>query len=340
MTIANSIVLSDNSYGTLASGLTVSDATLIFTTGHGARFPAVAAGQVLYCVILNSTNVVEEIQITAHTSGSDSATIVRGANSTTAKTWSAGDRVEARISSEVLRRLQQEALIDSTAITTADAGATYTGTMSPSALGYINGAVYPLTLVTTNSGAGPTIALNGLVAVTVKLDGAVALSASQMPLNGLYKYDGTNFILLNPKIIAGVGIGVSGNTVSVSGSTLTNSLSADVTMNDTTLYFTGPTVAQGTTGTWFAHGVVTVRDAAGAAAFNVKLWDGTTVISSTRVNTPSANVTGVAHLSGYLASPAGNIRISVKDVTTTNGTIAFNDSGNSKDGSIFVIRIA
>lgn len=198
MAITNSVVLADNAYGTIASGLSVSDTALVFTTGHGARFPTVAAGQVLYCCLLNSTNVLEEIKVTAHAAGSDSATIVRAANSTAAKAWTAGDRIEARISSEVLRRLQEEALTETT-IATADSGATYTGAMSPAALGYITGAIYPLTLTTTNSVTAPTIALNSLAAVTVKLDGGSALWVGAMPLNGLYKHDGTNFILLNPK---------------------------------------------------------------------------------------------------------------------------------------------
>lgn len=197
MTIANSIVLADNAYGTIASGLAVGDTALTFTTGHGARFPVVAAGQVLYCCILNSTNILEEVQITAHASGSDSATIVRAAGSTTAKVWTAGDRIEARVSSTVLKRLQDEALKKIT-LTTADSGATYTGAMQVPGLGYVTGLVYPMTAATSNIGTAPTIALDGLSAVTVKLNTGAALAANQMPVSGLYAYDGTNFILLNP----------------------------------------------------------------------------------------------------------------------------------------------
>lgn len=199
MTIANSIVLVDNGFGTIGSGLAVGDTALAFTTGHGARFPVVAAGQVLNCVLINATNVMEEVQITAHSSGADSATMVRGANSTTAKTWTAGDRIEARLSSEILKRLQREALKKIT-LSTADGGATYTGTDSPTNLGYVTGLVYALTAATTNSGAGPTITLDSLTTITVVLDGGTALVAGQMPINGLYVFDGTNFILLNPAI--------------------------------------------------------------------------------------------------------------------------------------------
>lgn len=101
------LVFADNAYGTIGSGLIASDTTLAFTSGHGARFPAVAAGQALYCCILNANNVLEEVIITLHVAGSDSATMTRAAGSTTAKVWSSGDRIEARLSSSILNSLAQ-----------------------------------------------------------------------------------------------------------------------------------------------------------------------------------------------------------------------------------------
>lgn len=216
MTIANSIVLADNAYGTIGSGLAVGDTALAFTTGHGARFPTVAAGQVLYCCILNSTNVLEEVAITAHSSGSDSATIVRAAGSTTAKVWTAGDRIEARMSSTTLKRLQDEAF-KKTTIATADAGVTYTGTMTNTALGYVTGLVYALVAATTNSVVAPTIALDGLSAITVVRDGGGALVVGEMPVNGLYYFDGTNFILINP-LIGQYSTGSTASTFTFNGS--------------------------------------------------------------------------------------------------------------------------
>lgn len=121
-------------------------------------------------------------------------------------------------------------------------------------------------------------------------------------------------------------------------STMANTLSGDVALNNTANYFTGPTVAQGTSGTWFASGGVQLTDTAGAAGFDVKLWDGTTVIASSIVNIPAASADVYAHLSGFIVSPAGNIRISVKDVTSTSGAILFNESGESKDSTITVMR--
>lgn len=123
-------------------------------------------------------------------------------------------------------------------------------------------------------------------------------------------------------------------------SPITNTLSGNVTLNNTGTFFDGPSVAQGTAGTWFASGTVVCKDTAGAANFDVKLWDGTTVIASTRMNATAANVQVSISISGYISSPAGNIRISVKDSTNANGLIEFNASGSSKDATISVIRIA
>lgn len=139
----------------------------------------------------------------------------------------------------------------------------------------------------------------------------------------------------------GVGLTNSVNDIKLNVSSLTNTLGADVALSNTASYFTGPTVAQGTSGTWFASGCVTLIDTANTGVYSVKLWDGTTVMASTRMVSAigAGNPTTVA-LSGIITNPAGNIRIDVKDATTTSGAICFNNSGNSKDSTLSVMRIA
>jgi hypothetical protein len=123
-------------------------------------------------------------------------------------------------------------------------------------------------------------------------------------------------------------------------SPITNSLTGNVALNNTANYFTGPTVAQGSTGTWFASGSVVVLDSAAGAIFDVKLWDGTTVIAEARVTTTAANQEQPASVSGFITSPASNIRISVRDVVSTNGQIRFNsNSDGSKTSTVTAIRI-
>lgn len=120
-------------------------------------------------------------------------------------------------------------------------------------------------------------------------------------------------------------------------SPITNSLASDVLLNNGGIYFTGPTIAQGTVGTWFVSGTVTHQDGV-AYTLNVKLWDGTTVIASSSVQT-TAGISQTVSLSGFITSPAGNLRISALNATTT-GAFKFNVSGNSKDCTITAIRIA
>lgn len=144
----------------------------------------------------------------------------------------------------------------------------------------------------------------------------------------------------------GSGTGLTGGpitstgTLAVSLSKITASLSADVLLNSTGNYFDGPSIAQGTSGTWWVSGQVTVFDTAGACSFFAKLWDGTTVIASTFQTTPAANFGSVISLAGFISSPANNLKISVRDPSTITGKISFNSSGNSKDSIISAIRIA
>lgn len=121
---------------------------------------------------------------------------------------------------------------------------------------------------------------------------------------------------------------------------ITNSLSGDVALNNVANYIDGPSVAQGTAGTWFASGIITCTDTAGPADLYFKLWDGTTTIASGHLIVVGGLQTPSVSVSGYIANPAGNIRISVKDITSTNGLIKFNVTGTSKDSTLSAIRIA
>lgn len=146
-------------------------------------------------------------------------------------------------------------------------------------------------------------------------------------------------------VTAGTGLTGGGSagalSMAVSLSALTNSLTSDIALSSAATFSDGPTVAQGTSGTWFASGSVTVMDTGSAATFNFKLWDGTTVMDSDSVTTTLANYRDSASLSGYITNPAGNIRISVANIQgTATGKIYANISGAGKDSTVTVVRIA
>lgn len=133
-------------------------------------------------------------------------------------------------------------------------------------------------------------------------------------------------------------LSIGASAIALNMSQITNSLSGDVSLNNTGTYFDGPSVAQGTSGTWFVSGAVTLSDQSNAGGYNLKLWDGTTVIASSRYTVVVGTII-TASLSGYITSPAGNLRISVNENSFTTGKIIFNGSGNSKDSTISAIRI-
>lgn len=149
-------------------------------------------------------------------------------------------------------------------------------------------------------------------------------------------------------VAAGTGMSVSGTcTITITGTCTVatnlsrgvNSLGADVLLTNTGLYFDGPSVGQGTSGVWFASGTVTLLDVVGPAAFFCKLWDGTSLIASAVMLGPTANLAVAISLSGFISAPAANIRISCRDATAVTGKIVFNNSGNSLDSTLTVVRL-
>lgn len=86
--------ISNNAYGTLASGISTSDTVIALSAGNGARFPTFAVGDWGYATLVNSANTMEIVMITARTS--DTLTVVRAQDDTTATAYLAGDRIEMR----------------------------------------------------------------------------------------------------------------------------------------------------------------------------------------------------------------------------------------------------
>jgi hypothetical protein len=121
-------------------------------------------------------------------------------------------------------------------------------------------------------------------------------------------------------------------------SKITNAIAADVALTNAS-YTVGPTIAQGTSGTWFASGTITCVDTTASANFIAVLWDGTTAIDSTIATTLAANAYANLAVSGYITNPAGNIRISALNLTRAAGAMKANATGWSFDSKVSAIRI-
>lgn len=114
------VKFANNAYGTLNASITSSDASLTLSSGQGARFPSLGAGDYFYVTLIDTSNNLEIAKCTARSS--DVLTITRGQEGTTARSYSVGDRVELRITSAALVAVYTEAVSDAASALDGDKG--------------------------------------------------------------------------------------------------------------------------------------------------------------------------------------------------------------------------
>jgi len=190
----------NRAWSTLNGGIDAVTVTLPLTTGQGARFGTIAAGEKIRIVFLNATLNVSEIAYMTAISG-DNATIVRG---TPAAAHLSGDRVEARIGKETMTSLTQAPDIQEgapTSLGTIAGTDTITAAATPTLLAQpAAGSLWKLLAAGANTGAA-TLNIDGLGALSILRPDGSALQASDIPSANypclLYKRAG-DFILTNP----------------------------------------------------------------------------------------------------------------------------------------------
>ena len=103
-------LFTNNAATTLASSILVGATSLTVSSGTGALFPTLAGGAYFYCTLSNTANTtIEIIKVTARTT--DTFTIVRAQDNTSASAFTAGDKVELRLTAIDLQNFPQ---LDST----------------------------------------------------------------------------------------------------------------------------------------------------------------------------------------------------------------------------------
>lgn len=88
------IKVSNNAYGTLAASLSDVATTLSLNSGEGARFPTLGGSDYFYLTLIDTSNNIEIVKVTARSS--DTMTIVRGQDGTTARSYAVNSRAELR----------------------------------------------------------------------------------------------------------------------------------------------------------------------------------------------------------------------------------------------------
>jgi hypothetical protein len=181
----------------------------------------------------------------------------------------------------------------------------------------------------TPNGADVAVAEGCIQNGLVLFDSPVGRTCNTPAGLGLGTVNAMNGVYDNSKRVWSEGNGLT---------SVSNSLSADVALNNTANFFTGPSTAQGTSGKWFASGSVTLTDPV-SATFVCKLWDGTTVISSGASTMAAVGQVTQISLSGVINNPVANIRISCRDLSSSNGTILANAGGVAGSATLTSMRI-
>jgi hypothetical protein len=94
----------NNAATTLASGILVGATSLTVASTTGALFPTLTGSNFFYCTLQNTAgSVVEIVKVTARST--DTFTIVRAQEGTTASAFSTGDKVELRLTAGEINQL-------------------------------------------------------------------------------------------------------------------------------------------------------------------------------------------------------------------------------------------
>ena len=88
------VKVTNNGFSTLSAGITNSATTIALASGEGSRFPTLSTDDYFYGTLIDTSNNLEIVKVTARSS--DSLTVVRAQDNTSARAFSTGDRFELR----------------------------------------------------------------------------------------------------------------------------------------------------------------------------------------------------------------------------------------------------
>jgi len=89
------VLFKNNAATTLASGITNVATSITVATGAGSLFPAITAPDFFYATLIDSSNNIEIVKVTARTT--DTMTVTRAQEGTTARAYATGDKFELRV---------------------------------------------------------------------------------------------------------------------------------------------------------------------------------------------------------------------------------------------------
>lgn len=184
-------LFANNAASLLASSLTSIATSLSVTAGHGARFPTITGSDYFLATLCQMSGVDEAnfeiVKVTAR--ATDTFTIVRAQEGTTALAYNAGDKVELRLTKGTMEKLAGSAWQiktttytavagDSLMVNTTSAAFTITLPATPAANDVVRIADYAGTFATNNL----TIGRNSSKIMSLSEDMTVSTSNTSLTL--------------------------------------------------------------------------------------------------------------------------------------------------------------
>ena len=101
------VKVTNNAFGTISAGISTSDTTITLDSGQGARFPTLGASDHFFGTLIDTSNNIEIVKVTARST--DSMTVTRGQDNTAARAFAIGDRFELRPTAALFEAITSEA---------------------------------------------------------------------------------------------------------------------------------------------------------------------------------------------------------------------------------------
>ncbi len=98
------VKFTNNASATLAASINTTVTTIVVSTGQGSLFPALGASDFFFATLVDASNNIEIVKVTAR--ASDTLTVVRGQDGTSGRSYTAGDRIELRPVAAALNAIQ------------------------------------------------------------------------------------------------------------------------------------------------------------------------------------------------------------------------------------------
>ena len=111
------VLVKNNAFSTLASGISDVATSITVAAGTGSRFPAAGGADYFYATLINTSNQLEVVKVTARST--DTLTVVRAQDNTTARAYSSSDRIELRVIAALIEDIRDSIAPADGTVTTA-----------------------------------------------------------------------------------------------------------------------------------------------------------------------------------------------------------------------------